>query len=113
MKINQVDTKKNTNFRIFNKMNIVFLEGKVKIKTLLKDVFEKNSKGKDSIMKNDKKIASRFLPNSITGEEEVYNGRGGVIRYFQEDIEKMKTMTAEEIIKFKRQLRKENKYYEE
>lgn len=33
------------------------------------------------------------------------------IKYFPEDLKKMENMTKEEIIKFKRQLRNEKKYY--
>lgn len=53
-------------------------------------------------------------PNCI-GTEHDYDGpgRGGVIVYYKEDMEKMKGMTTEEMIAYKRQLRKEGRYTEE
>lgn len=96
---------------IFTKVNSFLLNSKLKLKVLLQDVFEKN-KETVSQEKNSRKLTARLLPNCVDGENEFYNGPGGIIKYFPEDVEKMKNMALDEKINYKRLLRQNRKYYE-
>ena len=105
MKVKNISLQQSSN-KIVLKIEKLFFQGKVRFKQLFKDVFEKKQN-------NVKKIEyPRNLPNSISAKDEKFGiGGGRYLRYFQEDIEKMKTMSEDEIIEFKRKLREEKKYY--
>lgn len=68
-----------------------FSTGRMKIKTLLSDVFEKSSNNKEVTKKV---YISRGLPNSVGAEDEVYNATFGRFEFYPEDIEKMSTMSS-------------------
>lgn len=95
--IMKIESVKPTNqLNIFKMVESFILNTKVKIKGFLeKDVFEK----KQVLLK------SREYPNSIGGDKEnIYAGKGGRVKFFKEDLEKMKNMTASERVAFKEKL---------
>ncbi len=88
----------------FLKIKDIFLKGKLKLKTLMKDVFEKSSN-------TGERYVSRDLPNSVGSENEVYNTKGRIISFFEADIEKMRTMNKEEAAVYRKQLVIDGKYF--
>ena len=88
----------------FLKFKDMFLRGKLKLKSLMKDVFEKSSA-------TGEKYISRDLPNSVGSENEVYNSKGKVISFFKIDIEKMSKMNQEEAAAYRQQLVIDGKYF--
>lgn len=82
----------------------IFFEGKLKLKTLLKDVFEKSSK-------SDTKYISRGIPNSVGSENDIYNCKSKLISFYEADIEKMSKMNEEEAAAYRQQLVLEGKYF--
>ena len=54
---------------------------------------------------------SRSLPNSVSSRDEVFTkDGGGYVRFYPEDEERMKGMTAKEQISFKRELIENGRY---
>lgn len=106
MKINY-DINKKTQQPAIAKIEKFFFQGKIKIKQLFKDVFEKKC------LENESSIEyPRSLPNSFGAKDEKFStSGGGYLKYYPEDIEKMKTLTEDELIKFKQKLHKAKKYY--
>lgn len=88
----------------FLKIKDIFLKGKFKLTTLMKDVFEKSAN-------TGKKHISRSLPNSVGAENEVYNSKGGIVSFFEADIEKMCKMDQEEAAAYRKQLVIDGKYF--
>lgn len=57
---------------------------------------------------------SRSLPNSVSSRDEVFTSDGGgYVRFYPEDEERMRHMTAKESISFKRSLIEKGRYYHE
>ena len=54
---------------------------------------------------------SRELPNSIGGKDEYYGATAGILKFYPEDIAKMKDMSENERIEFKSQLLERKRYY--
>ena len=79
-----------------------------KLKTLAKDVFEREEQ--QYLIINGKKIKEKDLPNSVTGPSDLKGITWNRIEYYPEDIEKMKTMTDRECIEYKGKLIEQNKY---
>lgn len=79
-----------------------FSNSRVRIKTLLSDIFEKNPETK--------RLVSRGLPNSVGAENEVYNAKFSKTEFFPEDIEKMANMSKEEAKDYRIKLIIEKKY---
>lgn len=53
---------------------------------------------------------SRSLPNSVSSRDEVFTNDGGYVRFYPEDEERMKGMTAKEQTSFKRELIENGRY---
>lgn len=77
----------------------------IRLKTLLKDVFQKE---KSNEIK--KQYISRGLPNSVGSEKDIYGGKSGKVVYFAEDIKKMAVMSEQEVKEYKQKLIIEGKY---
>ena len=82
-----------------------------KLKTLAKDVFEREEQ--QYLIINGKKIKEKDIPNSVTGPSDLKGIKWGEIEYYPEDLEKMKKMkTARERINYKKQLIEQRHFYE-
>ncbi len=105
MKIESISNITNQKTNIFGKIRRFFVG---KLKPLVKDTFEKSS-----TTPKREKIVSRKYPNWCEGPDSTYrnNTIAERICYYPEDIEKMKSMTEDEAILFKRQLYKNSKFY--
>lgn len=57
-------------------------------------------------------LIPRFYPNCIETDYDCSSGKAGIIVYYDEDVERMEDMTAEEKIAYKRKLRREGRYTE-
>ena len=79
-----------------------------KLKTLAKDVFEREEK--QYLIINGKKIKEKDLPNSVTGPSDLKGIKWGEIEYYPEDIEKMKNMNIDEILLYKKELIEKHQY---
>ena len=96
----------------FLKFKDMFLRGKLKLKSLIKDVFEKSKPVVEPSM-SEKYPYPRKLPNSFSAPDEVFSkGGGSEISFYPEDIEKMKNMSITERLQYGEQLLKEGKYIE-
>jgi len=115
------------NNTIVNKIRTMFFKGKVKLKTLLCDVFEKKTvepKGpvqeegnewlKDLISKEayDPNIKVEYTPPWITKDEEIKDLVWGRLKFYPEDQKKIDSLsTIEEKIAYENILKKEGRYY--
>lgn len=94
-----------------------YLEGKIRLKTLLSDVFTKTKKDGGQTMLHDgdkfqhEYIKTREVPNCISTSNDVAGVKLKKALYFPEDIEKMEKMTVEERREYKKLLKKEGKFY--
>ena len=79
-----------------------------KLKTLAKDVFEREEQ--QYLIINGKKIKEKDLPNSVTGPSDLKGIKWGEIEYYPEDIEKMKNMNIDEILLYKKELIEKHQY---
>ncbi len=70
------------------KIRKYFFAGKIKLKTLMKDVFEKSNAGAETKM-TEKNLYPRELPNSVSAADEFFSkGGGSEIHFYPEDVEK-------------------------
>ena len=105
MKVELAPTITNQKTSLFSRVKRFFVG---KLKTLKKDTFEK------TVDKTDKDIiVSRKYPNWCDGPETQYrnNTIAKRVLYYPEDLEKMKTMTEDEAILYKRHLDKIGRFY--
>ena len=105
MKVELAPTITNQKTSLFSRVKHFFVG---KLKTLKKDTFEK------TVDKTDKDIiVSRKNPNWCDGPETQYrnNTIAKRVLYYPEDLEKMKTMTEDEAILYKRHLDKIGRFY--
>ena len=98
---------------LFTKVKTYIFTGKLKLKSLIKDVFEKSKSGVEPSM-SEKYPYPRKLPNSFSAPDEVFSkgGGSGKVKFYPEDIEKMKNMSITERLQYGEQLLKEGKYIE-
>ncbi len=115
------------NNTIVNKIKTMFFKGKVKLKSLLCDVFEKktvepkspvqeegNEWLKDLISKEayDPNIKVEYTPPWITKDEEIKDLVWGRLKFYPEDQKKIDSLsTIEEKIAYENILKKEGRYY--
>lgn len=102
MKVSKTNSFQPAKSPIANKIKRVFTDGHARLRTLIKDVFEK-SESKYLVI-DGKKIKERDLPNCISAPSDYQNVTWGKIKYFPEDIQKMKNMTDKECIDYKEKL---------
>ena len=100
------------NLSIIKKVQSILSNNKTRINSFLKkDVFEKEIKTEGDILEN--KIKTRNFPNSIGIEEDIITGTGGQIRFFQEDITKMKAMSTDKAKEYRAHLIAEGRFIKE
>lgn len=94
------------------KIRMYFFAGKIKLKTLMKDVFEKSNPGAETKM-TEKNLYPRELPNSVSAADEFFSKGGGEgkIHFYPEDVEKMKSMTTSERLLYGEKLIDEGRYF--
>ncbi len=106
LKINNTQT-------IVYKVKKYFNVGSLKLRTLLKDVFEKsetNVKKQGNYM-NAKSEKNIRYPNSFSAPDEVFStGGGSEISFYPEDLKKMEKMNIDEVLEYKEKLINEKKY---
>ena len=101
-----------TSSTFLTKIKNFFNKKSLGLKTLFKDVFEKSNPNIALEKSVSTKNMPRKLPNSISAKDEKFAIGGGTkVKFYKEDLEKMKNMSKDEITEFKRQLRKEKRYY--
>lgn len=67
-----------------------------------------------TIEKQSEKLQSRKLPNSISSKNEHYDWDiADRIKFYKDDMEKMSSMTDEQISSYKEKLLKSGRYYKE
>lgn len=88
----------NNKINIPNQIKKHFDNKNIKLRTLIKDVFEKSDKN------------TRY-PNSFSAPEEVFStGGGSKISFYPEDLKKMEKMNIDEVLAYKEKLINENRY---
>ena len=94
------------------KVKNYFSQRKIGLKNLIKDVFEK-AKPTVGVEKNELiNKRPRKLPNSISAKDETIGIGGGTkIRFYKEDLEKMKRMSIDEKLKYTEYLIENGRYY--
>ena len=81
----------------------------MKLKSLSKDSFEK-----EQVIESSSNIKNKTnkLPNSIGGLQDDFSGNiGHEAKFYPEDVEKMRNMTIDEILKYKEKLIDEGRYF--
>ena len=104
----KIDSIKTTENRFIKKVKQAFSNRFSKLKTLAKDVFEREEQ--KYLIINGKKIKEKDLPNSVTGPSDLKGIKWGEIEYYPEDIEKMKNMNIDEILLYKKELIEKHQY---
>ena len=104
----KIDSIKATENRFIKKFKQAFSNRFSKLKTLAKDVFEREEQ--KYLIINGKKIKEKDLPNSVTGPSDLKGIKWGEIEYYPEDIEKMKNMNIDEILLYKKELIEKHQY---
>ena len=114
MKVEATKNLKISSCSIVKRIKNCFLPKETKLQNVEKDVFEKAIDDGVKKMPEKKLGMPRKLPNCTSGPDEydhLVPGGGGYVRYFPEDIEKMKNMTDEEMHIYKCALIKQGKYH--
>lgn len=94
------------------KVKNYFYQRKVGLKNLIKDVFEKTKPVVDSEKKILIEKEPRKLPNSVSAQDEQFGiGGGSKIKFYQEDLDKMKKMSIDEKLKYTELLIENGRYY--
>ncbi len=98
--------------QLSKRVNSFIRTSKQKLKELKKDVFEKETMKDLNDIKS--KMKSRELPNSVGGLEDDFSGNQGYkVKFYQEDIEKMKDMSLSEKQSYIAELIKNGKFIDE
>ena len=102
----------NSNQTFIGKMKKCFNVGNLKLRTLIKDVFEKSDKKVEKQVHNmDVKNNNTIYPNSVSAPDEVFiSGGGSEIQFFSEDLKKMESMDIDEMLAYKEKLINEKRY---
>ena len=79
-----------------------------KLKTLAKDVFEREEQ--QYLIINGKKIKEKDLPNSVTGPSDIKGFKWGELIFSPEDENKLQQMKGREGIEYVKKLISEGKY---
>ena len=104
----QIDSITPTTQPLISRIKQSFTTKFCRLKTLVKDVFEREKT--QYLVIDGKKIKEKDLPNSVTGPSDLAGISWGRIIFYPEDVEKMKNMTSRERIEFKKKLIDEKKY---
>ena len=110
MKIQPVQNIQQPKNTICTKVRNVLTKYKLKLKTLAYDIFERHGYYKD---KGGKWKSERYISPLTTSPGDAKDLIfGKVMRFYPEDLEKMKNMSFEEELEFRRNLVRNKKYYE-
>lgn len=111
MQIKQTTIISQSTNGLLTKVKRCFYTGTLKLKTLLKDVFERSKPEVETQMSRNYPYP-RNLPNSFSASEEVFSkGCGsGKVKFYPEDIKKMENMTVTERLQYGEKLIKEGRY---
>ena len=106
MKISPI--KNASNIPIIRRIKNMFVNCKLKIQTLTKDVFERKDK---YIIFDGKKMRERDLPNFVTGPSDIEEITCREVKFYPEDEAIMAKMkTAREQIEYTKKLKKAGRY---
>ena len=112
MKIEQTKTNQIVKTGIVQKIKDFYQAGKIKLKALEKDIFERSAKKPEP----PKKLGMpRRLPNCVSAPDEydqMVPGGGGEVQFYKKDLKKMEGMNTSERLAFKYQLLIEGRCYE-
>ena len=128
MKITPKTNIQQSQVKIVDKIRTMFFKGKVKLKTLLCDVFEKNPPKRlseeeiaqyDEYLKKvlpkdafDPNVKREYTPPWITKDEEIKDLVWGRLKFYPEDQNKIDSLsTIEEKIAYEDILKKQGRYY--
>lgn len=90
-----------TSSTLLTKIKNFFYKKSFGLKSLLKDVFEKSNPNIALEKSVSTKNMPRKLPNSISAKDEKFAIGGGTkVKFYKEDLEKMKRMTIDEKLKY-------------
>ena len=108
MKISSIKNASNVSF--VKRLKNMFSNCKLKLKTLTKDVFERENK---YIIFDGKKMRERDLPSFVTGPSDIEGITWSEIKFYPEDEAILKTMEdARERIEYQSKLIKAGKFIE-
>ena len=108
MKISPI--KNASTIPIVKRIKQFFTNGKLKLRTLVADVYETHKT--NYVIIDGKKVRERDLPNCVGRPSDIEGATITRIKYYPEDIKKMEEMTFQEKIAYKHKLIKEKKYIE-
>ena len=109
MKINTIQPTVQIKQPIIKRIKNELCRRVANFKNLMCDVFEKE-KRPHYIIINGKKVDERDLPNCVSVSGDCVGVTWSRVDFYPEDLEKMKNMTVEERIKFKRKLLEQKRY---
>lgn len=109
MKINTIQPTVQIKQPIIKRIKRALVKPFTHLKELVCDVFEKE-KRPHYIIINGKKVDERDLPNCVSVSGDCVGVTWSRVDFYPEDLEKMKNMTVEERIKFKRKLLEQKRY---
>lgn len=109
MKINTIQPTVQIKQPIIKRIKRALVKPFTHLKELVCDVFEKE-KRLHYIIINGKKVDERDLPNCVSDSGDCVGVTWSRVDFYPEDLEKMKNMTVEERIKFKRKLLEQKRY---
>ena len=107
----KIESVKPTENRFIKKIKQTLSNRFSKLKTLAKDVFEREEQ--QYLIINGKNIKEKDLPNFVTGPSDIKGITWSELEFYPEDLEKMKKMkTARERINYKKRLIEQRHFYE-
>ena len=113
----QIDSIKPTTQPLIRRIKQSFTKKFCRLKTLVKDGFERTPDESKYFVLNGKKIRDkgflggpRELPNSVSGPHDYVGITWSKISFYPEDLAKMEHMNVDERLKYKRMLIEQNRY---
>lgn len=115
----KINLQANNNIKLSQNFGIkrFYLNSKIKLKSLLADVFVKIKKegGNKVLYQGDKfqheYVQTRDIPNCISTSEDAIGTKLKKVLYYPEDIAKMEKMSKAEVKQYKKFLKQNGKYY--
>ena len=115
----KINLQANNNIKLSQNFGIkrFYLNSKIKLKSLLADVFVKIKKesGNKVLYQGDKfqheYMQTRDIPNCISTSEDAIGTKLKKVLYYPEDIAKMEKMSKAEVKQYKKFLKQNGKYY--
>lgn len=115
----KINLQANNNIKLSQNFGIkkFYLNSKIKLKSLLADVFVKIKKegGNKVLYQGDRfqheYVQTRDIPNCISTSEDAIGTKLKKVLYYPEDIAKMEKMSKAEVKQYKKFLKQNGKYY--